>query len=224
MVNESFETFEKLINVKFKSKILLKQALTHKSYAIETGGKNYNERLEFLGDSVLALVVANYLYKSFPNENEGYLSKIKSQWVSRQALVAFAKTLSLGKYILMSSGEESTGGRERESILANAFEAVIGAVFLDAGFSPAQKFVIRFIAKQEHKFEADHKSRLQEIIQKQYKTTPEYRLLEESGPDHSKIFKMEVKIKRKLLGRGEGRSKKEAEQKAAEAALKKLKV
>jgi ribonuclease III len=218
------ETLEKSIRVKFKSARLLEEALTHKSFAIEKGGKPFNERLEFLGDSILAAVTAHWLFKRYPDDDEGVLSKIKSQLVSRASLVVWAREIKLGKYLLMSVGEESTGGRDRESLLANVFEALIGAIFLDQGFPKAQRFIVRFLSKKKHIVETDHKSKLQELIQKRYKIPPQYLLVEESGPDHNKVFHMEVRVRRRLLGRGEGHSKKEAEQAAAFQALKEIRA
>lgn len=209
---------------KFKNPALLEEALTHKSYAMERGGSPFNERLEFLGDSVLAAIVAHYLFKRYPDEDEGKLSKLKSQLVSRPALVVWARDIALGQYLHMSEGEEATGGRDRDSLLGNAFEALLGALFLDGGFAVPQRFVVRLLSKKKQIIETDHKSRLQEIIQKRYKVPPTYTLAEQKGPDHNKIFVMEVHIRRRLLGRGEGHSKKEAEQAAAFEALKRIRT
>ncbi|MBK8870890.1 MAG: ribonuclease III [Elusimicrobia bacterium] len=208
----------------FKSPKLLEEALTHKSYAIERGSRVFNERLEFLGDSVLAAVVAHYLFKRYPDEDEGKLSKLKSQLVARPSLVVWAREIRLGDYLWMSDGEEATGGRERESLLANAFEALLGALFLDGGFSVAQRFVVRLLSKKKRIIETDYKSKLQEIIQKRYKLPPAYTLKEQKGPDHNRTFVMHVFVRRRLLGAGEGRSKKEAEQAAAWEGLKKIRA
>jgi ribonuclease-3 len=213
---------EKVLRARFKNPSLLTEALTHKSYAIEKGPRPFNERLEFLGDSVLAAATAHYLFKRYPHDDEGRLSKLKSQLVSRPALVVWAREIRLGEYLWMSEGEESTGGRERDSLLANAFEALIGAIFLDAGFPAAQRFVVRRLSKKKRIVETDYKSQLQEIIQRRYKIPPQYSLAQEQGPDHAKLFAMEVRVRRRMLGKGEGRSKKEAEQAAAQMALKKI--
>jgi len=213
---------EKTLRLKFKNPDLLREALTHKSWAMERGTRVFNERLEFLGDSVLAAVVAHYLFKRYPDDDEGTLSKLKSRLVSRSALVVWAKDIGLGDYLWMSEGEEGSGGRERESLLANVFEALLGAVFLDRGFSAAQRVVLRQAVKTKDLSETDHKSRLQEIVQKRYKVPPSYTLEKEKGPDHSKVFVMHVTLRGKRLGEGEGRSKKEAEQAAALAALQKI--
>jgi ribonuclease-3 len=215
---------ERLLRSKFKNAKLLEEALTHKSHAIERGGRLFNERLEFLGDSILSAVTAHWLFKRYPSDDEGRLSKLKSQLVSRPSLVVWARDISLGKYIQMSPGEEATGGRDRESLLANAFEALIGAIFLDRGFPIAQRFIVRFLSKKKRIVETDYKSKLQEIIQKRYKIPPLYLLTEETGPDHAKTFHMEVRVRQRLLGAGEGRSKKEAEQASALQALKKIRA
>lgn len=213
---------QRALRHKFKNPALLQEALTHKSYAMEHGSGVFNERLEFLGDSVLAAVVAHYLFKRYPTEDEGKLSKLKSQIVSRAALVVWAREIGLGRHLAMSDGEEATGGRDRDSLLGNAFEALLGALFLDGGFSVAQRFVVRLLSKNKRIEETDYKSKLQEIIQKRYKMPPNYSLAEQTGPDHNKMFVMEVLLRRRLLGRGEGHSKKEAEQSAAREALKRI--
>jgi ribonuclease III len=218
------ELLEKRLRVRFKNRKLLEEALTHKSYAIEKGLKSFNERLEFLGDSVLSAVVAHYLFKRYPVDDEGRLSKLKSQLVAKPTLVVWAKEIGLGQYLWMSPGEEATGGRTRESLLANAFEALLGAMFLDAGFPLVQRYVVRLLSKKKRIVETDYKSKLQELIQKRYKVPPHYVLVSETGPDHAKVFLMEVRIRQRLLGQGDGRSKKEAEQAAAYMALKKIRT
>jgi ribonuclease-3 len=218
------DALQKVIRIKFKSVTLLEEALTHKSHAIENGAKIFNERLEFLGDSILSAATSHWLFKRYPSDDEGKLSKLKSQLVSRASLVVWARSIDLGQYLLMSPGEESTGGRDRESLLANAFEALIGAIFLDQGFQKAQLFIIRFLSKKKRIVETDYKSKLQELIQKRFKVPPTYLVISETGPDHAKTFLMEVRIRRRLLGKGEGRSKKEAEQSAAFQALKSIRA
>lgn len=218
-----FSTFEKKFRIKFKNGRLLEEAFTHKSYAIEHGKLADNERLEFLGDSIISSVVAHYLYKRFPDVDEGQLSKMKSQIVSRANLSQWANDMDLGRYLLLSQGEEATGGRLRDSLLGNAYESLIGALFLDQGFQKAQRFIMRQLAKRKRIIETDFKSKLQEIVQKKYKIPPSYSVVGETGPDHAKIFELEVKINKKLLGCGQGRSKKEAEQMAAKEALKVIK-
>ena len=217
------DLLEKKIHVKFKNKTLLEEALTHKSYAMERGaGLPDNERLEFLGDSVFNTVISTFLFKRFPDVDEGRLSKLKSQLVARQSLLTWGKELKIGRFLKISDSEETTGGRERDSMVANVVEALIGAIFLDQGFEPAQEFILGYFSKKKRIIETDYKSKLQEIIQKKYKIPPSYAVLSETGPDHDKTFAMEVRIKKKALGRGEGKSKKEAEQDAAHEALKKV--
>ncbi|OGS44999.1 MAG: ribonuclease III [Elusimicrobia bacterium RIFOXYD2_FULL_34_15] len=215
------EQLQKKIGIKFNNTDILEIALTHKSYAIENDIKEYNERLEFIGDSVLSSATAVYLYSKYPGYNEGKLSKIKSAAVSKTTLYAVAKKLGLGNYIKISNSEEATGGREKESILANTVEAIIGAIFLDSGYDVAEKFIHNILTKQKINT-SDYKSELQESIQSKYKMTPTYKVLEETGPDHEKIFLIAVTIGKKQLGCGSGKSKKEAEQDAAKNAIKKL--
>ncbi len=222
MATPDLGVIEKKIRVKFQDRKLLEEAFTHKSYSIEHNVPSNNERLEFLGDSIIAAVVAHWLFKKFPNVDEGRLSKMKSQIVSRNNLSLWADDLDLGTYLFLSQGEEATGGRKRESLLGNVYEALVGAIFLDQGFPPAQKFILRHLAKKKRIVENDFKSKLQEIVQKKYKAPPVYTVIAETGPDHEKKFTLEVCIKQRVLGSGEGRSKKEAEQMAAKEALKVL--
>jgi ribonuclease-3 len=194
--------------------------LTHKSHAFEKQNIRQNERLEFLGDSVLAAVVAHYLFENFPQENEGRLSKIKAAWVSQSALTRAALKIELGRFLLLGAGEEKSGGRQRPSILANAFEALIGAIYIDGGYETVTQFIQRFYLDRETKIaETDYKSQLQEIVQKRHKVTPEYKLVKTSGPDHDKTFLVLVQLGSQILGTGCGKSKKEAEQQAALNAL-----
>ncbi len=216
------ELLEKKIQIKFKNKALLEEALTHKSFAVEQGGVPFNERLEFLGDSVFNTVIATLLFQRYPDVDEGKLSKYKSQLVARPSLLAWGKLLKVGAFLNLSESEEMTGGRERESLLANVMEALIGAIYLDQGFEKAQEFILTHFGKKKRIVENDFKSALQEMIQKKHKIPPSYTVIEEEGPDHDKVFHVEVRIKKKALGVGEGKSKKEAEQEAARAALKKL--
>ncbi len=210
---------ESVLGIKFSNKQLLEIAITHKSYAIEKNKPFWNERLEFLGDSVLSCVIADYLYSKFPKSPEGHLSRIKSQIVSRQMLVKLAKELNLGKFILLSKGEENTGGRTRESNLANAIEAIIGAIYLDKGFEVVKNFILKCISNIKFSLDTDYKSKLQEIIQARYSTLPVYKVVRETGPEHAKHFEVEVKVKNRILGSGSGKSKKEAEQSAAKKAV-----
>lgn len=222
MATPDLRQIEKKIRIKFQDQKLLEEAFTHKSYSIEHGSEVCNERMEFLGDSIISSVVAHWLFRRFPSVNEGKLSKMKSQIVSRANLSTWGDDLELGQYLFLSQGEEATGGRKRESLLGNVYEALVGAIFLDQGFGPAQRFILRHLSKKKRIVENDFKSKLQEVIQKKYKSPPVYVVVGESGPDHEKKFMLEVRINKKILGAGEGRSKKEAEQSAAKEALKSL--
>ncbi|MFH1283199.1 MAG: ribonuclease III [bacterium] len=211
---------EKTINYKFYNIKILELALTHKSHAVEKGKKEYNERLEFLGDSILSAVMADHLYHRYPLDNEGKLSRLKSQLVSRVALYHWAKELNLGEFIYLSQGEEQSGGRARDSILGNALEAIIGAIYLDRGYEKARKFILSKVSVKRRIIETDFKSRLQENVQKKYQVIPDYRITKETGPDHNKTFSVDVWVKKKRFGSGDGRNKKEAEQNAAKQAMK----
>lgn len=210
---------EEAIGYHFRDPALLSEALTHKSYASESRCGVCNERLEFLGDSVLAAVVAHQLYADHPGESEGVLSKKKSQLVSRPTLAQWAAGLELGAYLKLGVGEASSGGRMRASVLGNALEALIGAIYLDGGFSAAEAFIRRWCRERQAALtETDYKSRLQETLQKKYKSPPTYELESAVGPDHDRVFKVAVRMGRRVLGRGEGKNKKEAEQAAAKSA------
>ncbi len=213
-----------VIGYRFTKDELLKTALTHSSYANEVKkGTPYNERLEFLGDSVLSIVVSDYLFLHFKHLPEGELTKLRASLVCERTLCEFARSIELGKYMLFGRGEDASGGRERPSILSDAFEAVIAAIYLDGGIEAAREFVLRFIKKQlESKRTSpfkDYKTALQEIIQQNKEETVNYCLVEESGPDHDKRFTVEVRLNSNVIGRGTGRSKKDAEQHAAKEAL-----
>ena len=221
---DNIEELEKKIGYTFKNKELIHHALSHSSYANEKkrpGGSN--ERLEFLGDSVLSIVVSDYLYKHLTSVAEGELTKLRASLVCEKSLHIFAKQIDLGKHLLLGKGEENTGGRERPSILADAFEAVIAAIYLDGGMEAARKHILRFIPKDlEHgckKAFSDFKTVLQEVVQKNPEEKVEYVLIGEEGPDHNKRFVVEVMLNSQVIGKGKGRSKKEAEQLAAKEAL-----
>lgn len=219
----SWQDLEKALNLKFKRKELLVEALTHKSYVSSNNVRLCNERMEFLGDSILSAVVAHYLYERYPKDDEGKLSRFKSLLVSKNTLVDWAKKIELGSYLLLSGGEELVGGRGRDSILADAYEALIGAIYLDQGFESARNFIMKPLMQKKRIVETDYKSRLQEIIQCKHKQPPTYKLVKDFGPDHDKTFVVEVVLDKTKLGEGQGKSKKEAEQAAALAALRKLK-
>lgn len=214
------------INYKFKNKVLLRKALTHSSYANEQRARHLqnNERLEFLGDSVLGFVTADYLYNEFPDLPEGELTKLRAAIVCEQALYEVAKELGIDSAICLGHGEESSGGRQRPSILADAVEALLGAIYLDGGIEPAREFVMSFIPKsaeraRQGRMFKDYKTTLQEIVQKNRQETLEYRLAGTSGPDHDKTFSMQLLLNSNVFAEGTGRSKKEAEQMAAKQAL-----
>lgn len=213
-------SLEEVIGYKFRDKELLAEALTHKSHATESGGPRYNERLEFLGDSVLGLVVSYYLFLKNPSEDEGFLSKSKSAIVSRANLARWAEAIGLGHHLYLGAGEHLSGGAKRHSILANALEAVLGAVYLDGGLPPIERLVIPWLESQvPEKLDIDHKSTLQEQIQKRHKRPPDYELMTATGPEHEKLFTVRVFLGRKTLGLGSGKNKKEAQQAAARNAL-----
>lgn len=233
------DEFQKIIDYKFKNNQLLRASLTHDSFAKKKDNcqndslcqlnNSHYERMEFLGDAVLGLVVAEYLFSLFPDKAEGYLSKLKSNIVSEKFLALKAIDFNLGNYILISEEEEKNGGRERKSILADTMEALICGIYLDGGLSKARKFITSFIIKgfEKQVLSEDlinYKSILQEYSQAKYQTTPVYELISEEGPDHLKTFVMDVYVDSKKYGTGEGPNKKEAQQKAAQDACKRLKL
>ena len=210
---------EKNIGYHFRDKSLLKTAVTHSSFANENrGGLAYNERLEFLGDAVLQLVTSEKLFKENPDMPEGRMSKQRAALVCEDALAGYSKEIQLGDFMLLGKGEEATGGRHRPSILADAFEALIGAIFLDGGMDNAKRFVRRFL-DAAHTSLKDYKTLLQEIIQKNPGERLSYVVIGESGPDHDKVFNVEVHLNSNVIGKGTGKSKKQAEQAAAKDAL-----
>ena len=207
----------------FKDISLLKTALTHSSYANEAGkGTKYNERLEFLGDSVLSLIVSEYLFEAFPKMPEGELTKLRASLVCEKSLAKFSQKLGVGDFLLLGNGEENSGGRTRPSILADAFEALLAALYLDSDMDTARKYVLEFVKealKESKPSFKDYKTMLQEIIQQNREESVCYHLVGEHGPDHNKRFIVEVHLNSNVIGHGEGRSKKEAEQQAAKEAL-----
>ena len=220
----SFSELEQEIGYVFQNKDLIYEALSHSSYANEKKKQRHsNERLEFLGDSVLSVVVSQYLFEHYKDLPEGELTKIRAALVCEKSLHKFALKIHLGDYLLLGKGEAHTGGRERPSILADAFEAVIAAVYLDGGLEAARTHIQHFIPKtlpeNRSMLFGDYKTALQEIIQKNPEEKVDYQLVEESGPDHSKTFVVEVRLNSNVIGRGTGKSKKEAEQMAAKEAL-----
>ncbi len=219
--------FEEKIGYHFQDGRLLKQALTHSSYANERhmGKQADNERLEFLGDAVLEIVSSEFLYHRYPDYPEGELTRLRASMVCEPALAFCTRDLDLGRYLLLGKGENQTGGRERKSILSDALEAVIGAIYLDGGFASAKEFIFQFVLNDiEHKqLFFDSKTILQELVQGNYNQQLQYFLVREEGPDHDKKFVVEARIGDTIYGQGTGRTKKSAEQEAAYQTLMKLK-
>lgn len=218
------KSLEENLQYSFRNEKLLVNALTHSSYANEArDGIPSNERLEFLGDSVLSIVVSEYIYKKFRNLPEGELTKLRASLVCEKSLCQFSRELEIGKYLRLGKGEEKGGGRERDSILADAFEAVLAAIYIDGGFEVAKKHVMRFITDElkhtDDEVFKDYKTALQEIIQRNPEESVSYILTGESGPDHDKVFEVEVRLNSNTIGKGVGKNKKQAEQFAAKEAL-----
>lgn len=206
---------------------LLRQALTHSSYVNENGltRTDCNERLEFLGDAVLELVSSEFLYTKYADMPEGELTKTRASLVCESALASDARSMGLNGYLLLGKGEENTGGRERDSIISDALEALIGAVFIDGGFESAKALILKFVLTdvEDRKMFYDSKSMLQEAAQQEFETAPVYEIVGETGPDHSKTFEAEVLLNGEAVGKGTGKTKKSAEQMAAYNALRRLK-
>lgn len=218
------QELELKLGYKFNNKSLLSNALTHSSYANEArGGITSNERLEFLGDSVLSIIVSEYIYSEFSSLPEGELTKMRASLVCEKSLCSFSKELELGKFLRLGKGEDKGGGRERPSILADAFEAVLAAIYLDGGMENAKRHVMRFILNElkhtDDEVFKDYKTALQEIIQRNPEESVTYILTDEKGPDHNKMFTVEVHLNSNSIGMGVGKSKKQAEQMAAKQAL-----
>lgn len=218
------EFLQKKLNHKFNNIELLKNALTHSSYANEVRASyGSNERLEFLGDSILSVIVSEYIYNQYPKMPEGELTRLRASLVCEKSLCAFSRELELGKYLLLGKGEDNNGGRERDSILADVFEAVLAAIYLDAGMEKAREHVMNFVLreinnKKDDGFK-DYKTVLQEIIQQNPEESVTYILIGEEGPAHDKKFTVEVHLNSNVIGTGKGHSKKQAEQMAAKQAL-----
>jgi ribonuclease-3 len=223
---DRLEGFQKRLGYRFRQPQLLLRSLMHRSYAFEAGldrGES-NERLEFLGDSVLGLLINEALVREYPDKDEGTLTKTKSLLASRAVLARVAEDLQLGEVLRLSANETDSGGRQRDSILADGLEALLGALYLDGGLEPARRVVASRILEREGEFLTDashrnYKSMLQERVQSLYKSPPRYRVGATTGPDHSKHFLVEVLVQGEVIGRGQGRSKKDAEQSAARQAL-----
>lgn len=227
-MDRSMQSLEERIGYKFNNIKMLRNAITHSSYANERhmGKLACNERLEFLGDAVLEIVVSEYLYRNYPEEPEGVLTRKRASIVCEQTLALCAKELELGSYLMLGKGEEHTGGRERNSITSDAVEAVIGSIYLDGGFTNAKEFIYRVVLTdlENKQLFYDSKTTLQEMVQGQEgEVELSYQLVSEEGPDHNKLFKVEVLIGDDVMGKGEGSTKKAAEQEAAYHAILKLK-
>ncbi|MBU1326700.1 ribonuclease III [Patescibacteria group bacterium] len=221
----TFEGLQKTIGIRFRDQKLLKEAFIHRSYLNESKQtKESNERLEFLGDSVLSFLTSHFLYEKYPNYPEGILTNIRSSLVKTKSLSDAAKSIGLGDLLYLSRGEEDSGGRSNASLLADVFEALLGAIYLDQGTNKAQQFLQTCLfpkAKDivDQKAYIDYKSHLQEIVQEKVRISPLYRVVKSEGPDHNKIFWVEAVVDNEVIGRGSGKSKQEAEQAAALAAL-----
>lgn len=225
-IAENMQKLEETIEYNFKEKANLLLALTHSSYANERRNERLssNERIEFLGDAVLNIVISEYIYSRFSNLSEGELTKTRASIVCEASLMKCANSIGLGRYLLLGKGEENTGGRTRTSILSDAFEALIGSIYIDGGITEARDFIytrMQDVIGGSFSGEAfiDYKTMLQEVVQKNGELKLQYKIFLESGPDHNKMFVVQVYLVEKLLGQGEGKSKKEAEQNAAKAAL-----
>jgi ribonuclease-3 len=217
------------LGLRFKDPLLLRSAFTHRSYLneVESDEASDNERLEFLGDALVDFVAAEYLYREHSEADEGLLTRLRSALVCEPTLAGFARQLDLGSLLRMGRGEEANGGRRRDAVLCDAFEALVGAVFLDRGFEASERLVLRFIVPELEIVLArrrlkDAKSRFQELAQQRWRITPDYRISDVSGPDHAKTFVVEARLDGEILGRGRGASKAAAAQIAAEAALQEI--
>lgn len=223
---EKYKEVEEKIGVVFNNKELLAQAFTHRSYLNENRGKGLenNERLEFLGDAVLELIISSHLYRIYPDKSEGELTGIRAALVRTESLAEETRKLGLGQYLRMSKGEEESGGQEKEYLLANLYEATLGAIYLEAGYKKCLSFVKRTLFKKIHKIIdeelfIDPKTKIQELLQSKYKVTPTYEIIKEEGPDHDKCFTVVIKMNRKRIAQGQGHSKQKAEEDAAKNAL-----
>ncbi len=216
---KNLSDFEDIIGYKFSNKNYLRLALTHSSYANERGNNKevFNERIEFLGDAVLEMISSSYLYLSYPNMQEGELTKLRAKLVCEDALCDAARRIALGDYLYLGHGEEITNGRQRKSILSDAFEAIIGAIYLDGGIDNATTFVNKYVLDcvEEKMYVKDSKTALQELVQSRYSFTVSYKIINETGPEHDKVFTAAAMFGDKVMGQGKGRTKKEAEKNAA---------
>ncbi len=227
---QQLQDFCSRLGIRMHDLDLLDMALTHTSYAHESKQHpkpRHNERIEFLGDSVLSVIVSTYMYKNFPNLDEGQLTKLRAHLVCETSLYGYARKINLGDYLLLGKGEELSGGRERPSILADAFESVLGAIYLDQGFECVQEYLLNMMRREiddicVHGICSDYKTRLQEYLQRDGDVDLSYQLLGSTGPEHNKVFMSEVLLDGRVIGEGSGRTKKDAEQHAAKRAIEQL--
>lgn len=231
ITDKQLHNFEKIIGYKFKNRNLLLEALTHRTFAHESRDKDVkdNQRLEFLGDTVLGLVISQFLYQFYPDYSEGQLTKLKSHLVSADVLSRQAARIHLGDYLRLGKGEKARGGQTQGSNLAAAFEAIVASVYLDGGLEPASRFILRQLKEEiklvkEGKSAKNYKSLLQELTARRFGVIPAYEIVSQAGPDHVKTFKIVAKINDRIYGHGQGPNRKAAEQAAAGMALKKLEV
>lgn len=227
--SKNIAPLEKSIEYTFKKKSLLKEALTHKSFINEKDnrGCSFNERMEFLGDAVLSLVISEHLYNAYPEYSEAEFSKIRAYTVQESSLSEAAERIDIGLHLRLGKGEEMSGGRKKPSLLANAFEAVLGAIYIDGGLKKAEKFTIKHLSEKINDLVSgnmlfDFKTRLQEVSQASFGVLPKYEIEKEEGPDHSKIFKINLFINNVYYGSGKGKTKKAAAQRAAQKGLEKI--
>jgi ribonuclease-3 len=220
------EELAKKLKLQFNNIELLERALTHRSYLNENRSVDKsNERLEFLGDAVLELIISDYLYREYSNRPEGELTSFRSAIVRTESLAKASREMGYGKYLRMAKGEEESGGRDKDYILANTFEAVLGAIYIDQGYEPCKELVTRILISKidnivENRLDIDSKTKIQEVAQSKFGKTPTYIVLKEHGPDHNKKFVVGVKIGNKVIGKGRGASKQKAEEAAAQKGLK----
>ena len=221
---EAIKSAEQALKIKFKNKDVLRVALTHSSFAYEIGSNEFNEKLEFLGDSVLGVAITAFIYDNFPQLQEGGLAKLRANLVRAETLADVAGEIGIGDFILIGRGAEQSGGRRNASILADCVEAIIGAIFLDQGYAKTKDWIIdlfreRIAERGSQKELGDPKTTLQEVTMEKWSTLPDYYIVQEAGPAHRPSFSASVSVKGKVYGRGSGRSKKQAEQVAAKEAL-----
>lgn len=226
-MNNNYKTLEKTLGTTFNNQDLLLTSLTHRSYLNEHKDENLvnNERLEFLGDAVLELIISVHLFETYPERPEGELTSFRSAVVRTESLAEASKELGVGQYLRMSKGEFESGGSDKDYLLANTYESVLGAIYMDKGYEECKKFVFKTLVPKiadivKNRSDIDSKTKIQELIQYQYKVTPTYDVLNENGPDHDKTFTVGVKIEDELIGKGQGTSKQKAEEEAATEGIK----